>query len=1101
MADILQGLARTKNILLDGKYSTNLTMSTTTSADSNHFIHRLTAPNGVQIGDMLNVPKRISLKPEISLGTTTITAADFFGQLGCLDTTRSYILMDNVNQIKQALDTVKDGTAIALLKKLKIWDFGQTWQYIRYPDTLNLLKEYFFKHFEREGRCNNVFWPRHGDYTGYVLPDELASHDCGFDPELVHIKGMTDKLDPLSHGTIKNTDVIFPTGDKTITWDSSTLESLGYPRGCEITAKCNSAAVSQHSNWDISVTCANSSRDRIILMNSSGIFKLNPNGGVPVYRLQTKIINTLEDTIKGNAFKGLTQKGEKDTPNNQLIFMGLVFNKSFGDNGFDMEQRALAMLGVPTTIYTCDFTLFLSSITAMTESGAVLTTNHREEPGLPTGNLSTRFRATELQPSQELRSIFDSCSFENNAYLQMLKNMYNDALARRPPSIQIKLGGARHEVNLWFLVTIIDTIEVMIRNHQQIIALFTGLQMVTTDPIDPEWRTHKQYILQLLKSYCKIVFPFVIKNGEWNVFCQSSLISKFPAPRPGKHAQISTLIQSCQALNLANKDALTNKMNEVLRRNEKPISVVKLNMQQYALIVKNKFTIADNARLNSYQIPAPAQGGGGRNKRRDNIKIGGMFPTRPDNSPPPTGYKRADYSPPHQSSAVPLAPPVAHQKKSKQHLPPQEEKDKELNTSAKILFEIDAFVVYIQSLSQSQIPASSPRSPKSNSEMGFSPRAFCEDEPGNRIIFLLIKFSDVLSHILKLVSYIITSGINDTDAAAGGGAAAPEPEAEPEIDLQYSKCKTAMQDFQSIYGGENQHPLWGLAAFLDSRPEILKQTHNSDVLVHLYSNIKEGYDLVIQKLKDSGINPSSDTIEFAITSFNGTIRVQLQNPARDFVNRYNQHQRRLLQLIPGADEAVMNSLSLDVESLYENIKNIAYNLFLNHEYELPLICSEYLFTKCLEELIGESVINITLEAGDSLGTVAQGARPEVVVGPGPTAPVLNPRDNQSLVGVPNVWESSLSPDSIMGRSDGVSAGESFPDVDSDSLPGIVSPTRGASSARSRRKLRRNHRRTQYTNRHKRSAKSTKHATIKHRKSYRKHNRTIKRRKNSRRRNQ
>lgn len=52
---------------------------------------------------------------------------------------------------------------------------------------------------------------------------------------------------------------------------------------------------------------------------------------------------------------------------------------------------------------------------------------------------------------------------------------------------------------------------------------------------------------------------------------------------------------------------------------------------------------------------------------------------------------------------------------------------------------------------------------------------------------------------------------------------------------------------------------------------------------------------------------------------------------------------------------------------------------------------------------------------------------------------------------------------------------------------------GGSTARTRRKLHRNHRRTQYTNKHKHSAKSSKRATIKHRKSYRKHNRTIKRR--------
>jgi len=43
---------------------------------------------------------------------------------------------------------------------------------------------------------------------------------------------------------------------------------------------------------------------------------------------------------------------------------------------------------------------------------------------------------------------------------------------------------------------------------------------------------------------------------------------------------------------------------------------------------------------------------------------------------------------------------------------------------------------------------------------------------------------------------------------------------------------------------------------------------------------------------------------------------------------------------------------------------------------------------------------------------------------------------------------------------------------------------------------RNHRRTQYTNKHKRSSKSAK-TTIKHRKSYRKHNRTINRRKSRR----
>jgi len=75
------------------------------------------------------------------------------------------------------------------------------------------------------------------------------------------------------------------------------------------------------------------------------------------------------------------------------------------------------------------------------------------------------------------------------------------------------------------------------------------------------------------------------------------------------------------------------------------------------------------------------------------------------------------------------------------------------------------------------------------------------------------------------------------------------------------------------------------------------------------------------------------------------------------------------------------------------------------------------------------------------------------------------------------------------------------------IPHLVPPTDGGgrrnkSSIRTRRKLGRNHRRNQHTNKHKRSSsKTTRHTTIKHRKSYRKHNHTIKRRKNSRRRNQ
>jgi hypothetical protein len=71
--------------------------------------------------------------------------------------------------------------------------------------------------------------------------------------------------------------------------------------------------------------------------------------------------------------------------------------------------------------------------------------------------------------------------------------------------------------------------------------------------------------------------------------------------------------------------------------------------------------------------------------------------------------------------------------------------------------------------------------------------------------------------------------------------------------------------------------------------------------------------------------------------------------------------------------------------------------------------------------------------------------------------------------------------------------------DVDDTPSTNSAAGGSSirtRTRRRRKLARNHRSTQYTNKHKRSSKSAK-TTIKHRKSYRKHNRTVKRRKSRR----
>ena len=182
-------------------------------------------------------------------------------------------------------------------------------------------------------------------------------------------------------------------------------------------------------------------------------------------------------------------------------------------------------------------------------------------------------------------------------------------------------------------------------------------------------------------------------------------------------------------------------------------------------------------------------------------------------------------------------------------------------------------------------------------------------------------------------------------------------------------------------------------------------------------------------------------------------------------------------------------------SLYENILNIAYNVFLNHEYFLPLTCDDQLFKKCFDIFIESQIID--LHARVTAVTVEPATGP-IAYAAVPSSP--SPPQTHSINPVSNVFNSSLSSQSL-SSSPASSQGDSPPRrlVEIDGKLVFV----GGSSirTRTRRKLHRNHRRTQYTNKNKRSSKSTNHATIKHRKSYRKHNRTIKRRKNSRRRRQ
>ena len=1065
-----------------------LTMSTYTN--DTHYVYSLRDQDNRLIGDPVSVPLIYELKTDLP-GAPVQGWREFFYGLGCL-TTQGNIDMTIVNKIKQALDCVKDGTHKELLKKINIWDFGDKWQHIKYPDTLHSLEHYFLELFKSKGMCTELFWPRHGVNTSINDPNELVKVDCGPDPvDIPHHKGISDPIDPLPHGVIKPYDVVFPTAGITIKFDSSTLVAAGYPAGCAITAKCLRADVGIKSEWDINVTCTNIN-GQSIRVNDNGIYMMTAMGEK---QINTKAIKTLKDTIRGNAFKSLTQQGKGDALINLLINMVLVYNKSWGDYLFFLEELQLAILGVNATTLTCDKVLWTTILLGMIQSGAVLTTNHSESEGAPTGNLSTRFRATELTPRQELDSIWDSCLFENNAYLRMLKILYNDARGRRAQTIPIKLGGETHDVNLWFLVTIIKTIEEMLNNHIQIMSVFT-INAISQPPVTEEWRQNKQYILQLLKSYCKIVFPFVKKNnGEWTVFCQSSLISKFPTTQAAVNVQITSLISGCAELNENNKNALTKQMNLVLTENGISITIGKISMQQYALIVKKYFNHSHSAKLPEI---AAAQGGGGLNMRRDNIKIGGM-----DRLPPPydkeDNRKRGDSEPGDtyevQSSDSKKLKPVL--------LSHEAEEELRLIGKTKEIFNIEHFKTDI---AQIQISASPPRSLDLNSEMGFSPKAFDDDDDdddddNNTKIFKLIMLSEFFSQILKLISYTITLGINNTAVQGSGAGAAEDPEAADLQNHQYMKCIAAMDMIRNNKFGNSDWLLWGLAISLNNR-SIYQQP--LEVLGHLYSDIKKGNVLVIKKLTDAGFNPSSDTIEVAITSFNLSIREILRDRDLSALHyKYYSHQETTisrLRLKDHLDYTTITELEkmMTAEyrtSLYENILNIAYNVVLNHEYFLPLTCDDQLFKKCFDIFIESQIID--LHARVTAVTVEPATGP-IAYAAVPSSP--SPPQTHSINPVSNVFNSSLSSQSLSpspASSQGDSPSRQWVKIGKGEW--VLKEVLGGSTTRTRRKLHRNHRRTQYTNKNKRSSKSTKYNTIKHRKSYRKHNRTIKRRKNSRRR--
>ncbi len=1074
-----------------------------TMINDNHFIFTTTnTPPGKEI----TTSSKVTIKTEINVkvGERTTSATDFFRNIGCLSTNDT-IDMLKLNKIKQYLDMIKDGTSSNLLKKLKVFAFTDNQgviQNVTYPNTLDAIKDYFNQHYKKEGKTTNVFWPRHGEYSNYLRDDEVAFHDCGFKPDLCIVKGPPDYIDPLAHGPFQPaTDLVFPDEGKTITWSSETLQSVGFPPGCEIKAT-NTAAAGSPPVWNIEIICQNEGRgvDALrVRVTNDGIFKAaaaagagaGAGGALTTQVTGIKGVKGLEEMTRGNAFKSLIQKEASDksviSPDMKLILLGLILIKSFGDNSFDLTQRDLLLHGFPTTIFTCDFTLYLSVITSGMESSAVLTTNTRPIPGGPTGNSSTRFSQIELTPEQELFAIFESCMFENYQYLRMLVNLYNTKRQEPEiPGIQIKLGSENKTINLWFLVTIIRAIQGNMERQIQIYAEF--VRKVNTLSAPNGWKDNKEKILQLLKCYCKIVFPFINKNGIWTIFAQTTLTSNDPVAAGSVSAQF---VSACANNVKANKDALKTSIDECLRifREETKIvvSIGKINAQQYALLVEKYFkdtktqartqmntklpvdiTLDSIERFSSANIPAavaaaaapapapevapvpeaiPDSGSsssiGGRSPDRSSRSRGNGYPqsrrTRRRSAP---GTSRVDRSRSpgrstsrsrisrssrssrsrsrsrsrspiiYRSSEKPTVSKVRHKRTRSESSIERPYTHSNTHLLDSVLREFDNYIQGIgesTTIFQDIVGAGFP--PKTLSGM-LSSRAsptdpLIQEQQTNFKIITAILLRAYLSQLMILMNLMMTSRL-EVSSGEAGSAMIPVNHYLMEISAQEKRCDEIIETLSKLV--DNAFSLGEYVVTSTDKKYVNSIVEQFRGFRPTSSNAFDKIQALIERISSHltriKINPSMDTMEFAVSCLNFDIFFRCLTNWNSYYTFYATLQQKhngsetydyITKLHTGlrsANAAPDHSFFL---YFYENIHNIAYNVYYNHEYVLPLDCAGN-FASMVRHLINETDIPL-------------GERVPVPVNPFEVSSQLTEISDSSQ-GYPSSSEGSTSPRTV-----------------------------------------------------------------------------------------
>jgi hypothetical protein len=1029
--------------------------------DGNSFTFKAVEAGQADKQERVSIKIPINPTINVTVGKETLTAVAFFTIIGCYDPISKTINMMILNQIKQYLDMIKDGTSSKLLKELQIFSFTQNRdiiQNVTYPNTLDAIKEYFNEHYKKEGKLSSVFWPRHGEYSFYLGNDEIALHDCGFKPNVCILKGPSDYIDPLAHGSINLLiDLIFPRGGSTIVWTSEMLQTIGYPPGCSIKIT-NNAALGQDHVWDIEMVCQNSEQRTPlnVKIDERGIYKANGKGQLN-QPIKINGVENLKQMTQGNAFKKLIQQsaaGNVISLEMKLILLGLILIKSFGDNSFDITQRELLLYNFLTTIFTCDFTLFLSVITSgMRRSSAVLTTNTRQDPNGPTGNLSTRFTPIDLTPKQELDAIFESCMFENYQYLRMLVNLYNDERQKPEiPGITIKVGSEMKTVHLWFLATIIKAIQNNMVRHIQIFTQFVSLLPPAGSP-PPQiqiWKDKKENVLQLLKSYCKIVFPFVKKNGIWTVFAQMGLTSNFPLFRDG---YVNNFVTHCHAHIEANKDSLKEAIDECLtvfgESTKVHVSIGKINAQQYACLIGKHFI--DTGKLTAKTI---------MDAKLPDIPVAKcqMFDPTTNVGPKDTdaavemtedvmiSFPISDSTGAGAGAAVPAEPGAAGDAAA--HLSATPSVGPKIggvgsrSPSRNRSWRRNSSRSRSRSRNQSRNRTSQTRRARSLSPSRYRPRERPEpqvappslpdllkdinqqfdkyigsvmesvqDDPENDVILagfppktlsgrlsstiehhiqeqlenfkliVAIMLYTYLSQLMILINIQITNNIATMIHDSASGQTAPVPEAD-ELNAHVTRCSDITNQLKELIDkayllnpGVNNFVSDVDMRFFRSIQGLINIDLNK---IELQEQEQEEVEKIITKVKGKlttmNINPSMDTIEYAISCLNfdifycclanGLKKNSYKKFYHDLRKKHDKYQTK--EYIPELHTGLTSSSQPDMEAhhsfflyFYENIHNIAYNVFYNHEYWLPTVCRDFdQMVKHLKEETGIQQVNV-----------------------------------------------------------------------------------------------------------------------------------------------